>query len=459
MSARGTRANNRNNRNADGQGAGDQNGGFQDDRYQHLDVITDKDGIAARFKEMCPAHVDQITDWIKRIRAAIRGARSGIKWSESRVLTHGAQPVDIDLVVPLTVVFDFPTPEAVSIPVPVAGPVGGIVQVCPPLDVLIQLSSQIYSTILPLIQYKNRHLHEGVPEDDGWQLLRRIREAQAEEGTMFDSLQAKRDALSCNSFSDYPTFKATVQQLKSDWDHAIANGLIDSDCGWSVRRCNEFVAELLQPLLGVELLDFVNAPGNEAIVLTDTLKKATALYRVRVRNLRKRKSATDATSLLAAHDEVHEDVDGVDSFYSHAAPAGRFSGSGRRGRRDPAGFQQRNKRHQASHPNLGWMMPFMAAMMQQQQWTPPLPQGPAPLPSPHLPPGRYGKGKGQGKGRGKGNGHQFGGQQLSYPSSGKGVRQYIVNCTDEHEDWRSCDAEAAPVDDGFGTDGFGNGDY
>ena len=52
MSARGTRANNRNNnRNADGQGAGDQNGGFQDDRYQHLDVITDKDGIAARFKE------------------------------------------------------------------------------------------------------------------------------------------------------------------------------------------------------------------------------------------------------------------------------------------------------------------------------------------------------------------------------------------------------------------------
>ena len=140
MSARGTRANNRNTRNADGQGAGDQNGGFQDDRYQHLDVITDKDGIAARFKEMCPAHVDQITDWIKRIRAAIRGARSGIKWSESRVLTHGAQPVDIDLVVPLTVVFDFPTPEAVRIPVPVAGPVGGIVQVCPPLDVPIQLS-------------------------------------------------------------------------------------------------------------------------------------------------------------------------------------------------------------------------------------------------------------------------------------------------------------------------------
>ena len=91
---------------------------------------------------------------------------------------------------------------------------GNVVRIAPPADVLDLISSQVYNFVLPLISREDRKLYDGVPEDDGWALLARIKSTEAEPGSYLEMLENKRDNLSCTSLRDYPTFRSAVLQLK-----------------------------------------------------------------------------------------------------------------------------------------------------------------------------------------------------------------------------------------------------
>ena len=280
-------------------------------------MITFKNGIAAGFRQPCPSQTNRIPTWLKSIRSAIKGAKSGIQWQESRVLVPGALPTDIDITVPLTVVFDWPTPASVQVSLNKNDP---LITATPPIDVLSELSSQIYSTIFPLIDYADRRLHEGCPDDDGWALLRRLRTSQSNEGTHIDYLLSVRDGLTCNGYSDYPAFKAAMLQCFRGWNASVTNGLITADEAWSLRQAKRFVGDLLHPLFGAELQDFIDDPAHQALTLDQIFMKVSTMYCVRVRNLRKRK-ASDTNLLLEADPEpqphdVSDDADHLEAYYS-----------------------------------------------------------------------------------------------------------------------------------------------
>ena len=85
---------------------------------KHLDIVSKKSGIAGSFHENCPSRIDEMSNWIKRLRSAIRGAKSGVLWKETRVTDSNSAPEIIDQVVPMTMVFDFPTIAAVRVKCP-----------------------------------------------------------------------------------------------------------------------------------------------------------------------------------------------------------------------------------------------------------------------------------------------------------------------------------------------------
>ena len=98
---------------------------------------------------------------MKRLRSAIRGAKSGVMWKETRVRHDNSLPALIDQVVPMAIVFGYPTMASVRVLTPLG-------MTAHPPEVLFELSSQIYSAILPLISYADHRLHHGVVDDYGW---------------------------------------------------------------------------------------------------------------------------------------------------------------------------------------------------------------------------------------------------------------------------------------------------
>ena len=165
--------------------------------HNHLDVVTSKYGINGNFKEYCPGDVQRIPDWLRKLRSSVKNAESGIRWLEMRVLVQGQPAQPIDQIVHFSEVFDAPTAAQLRIPVH-NPPNGQLILTPPPLDLLQKLSVQVYGLVLRQISYDNRKLYQGVPEDDGFALLRHLRVSQADEGGHFDLLDQQRSALSCN---------------------------------------------------------------------------------------------------------------------------------------------------------------------------------------------------------------------------------------------------------------------
>jgi hypothetical protein len=418
---------------------------------KHLDIVSNKSGIAGSFNENCPSRIDEMSNWVKRLRSAIRGAKSGVLWKETRVTDPQSAPMVIDQVVPMTIVFDFPTMAAVRVKCPPG-------MIAPPPEVLLELSSQVYSVILPLISYADRRLHQGVVDDDGWALLRNLKATMHKEGDALDFLESQRDALKCDTLSDYPTFRAGVAQLKSDWDKAVADGTVDPDETWSTKACCKFVATTLQHLFDTSLSDYVEDPHRTGpLLLGDTLKKASALYKVRVERLRKRKLDGTSTLLAQQHDDDDADDNAAALFASSSQPP-----------RKRAAAQGPSHRSGDFSWIVPLMMPAMAAAAAQYQygWAPPQqPYVPRPpfhaqaWPSHH----HSGKGKGNGGGRGKGKGKGKG------RGKGKGKGRYTNYLAATHDEQPAESSEMyyshqaaddswpdeAPgtwVDDSFGAD-------
>ena len=136
--------------------------------------------------------------------------------------------------------------------------------ISPPADVLDSLSQFVYQAVISLIQYENRVLYEGVTVDDGWALLRQLRESQAHLGLYIHMLEARRNALQCETLADYAAFKSSVLQLKHDWTAAINNLLIPVDDDWSLRKTKVFISDRTGPIFGEELAIWNADPANEA---------------------------------------------------------------------------------------------------------------------------------------------------------------------------------------------------
>ena len=421
---------------------------------KHLDIVSNKSGIAGYFNENCPSRIDEMSNWIKRLRSAIRGAKSGFLWKETRVANPNLAPEVIDQVVPMTIVFDFPTMAAVRVKCPPG-------MFAPPPEVLHELSSQIYSVILPLISYADRRLHQGVMDDDGWALLRSLKATMHKEGDALDFLESERDALKCDTLSDYPTFRAGVAQLKSDWDKAVADGTVDSDETWSTKACCKFVATTLQHLFDAALSDYVEDPHRTgSLLLEDTLKEASALYKVRVERLRKRKLDGISTLLAQEHDDDDADDTAAALFASSSQPPRKRAAA-------------QGSLHRSG--DFSWIVPLMmpamvaAAAQYQQGWAPPpLPYAPPPLHAQAWPSHHHsGKGKGKGGGRGKGKGKGKGGGRGKGKGKGKGRYTHYLAATYDDQPAESLemyyshqaaanawpdDAPGIWVDDSFGAD-------
>ena len=112
-------------------------------------------------------------------------------------------------------------------------------------------------------------MYEGVPEDDGWALLARIKSTEAELGSYLDLLESKRDDLACGSLNEYPSFKAAVTQLRMDWQSAIDNSLIDADEDWPLSKVKQFVADRLSPLLGDSIVEWIENTAHRTKSLDD----------------------------------------------------------------------------------------------------------------------------------------------------------------------------------------------
>jgi hypothetical protein len=305
----------------------------------HLQLTGGRDGILGRFSKDCPKTISELPDWIDKVMNAMRGARSGIRWI-GQYHPHGAAPMQVDTTVPFTVVFTCPALAALRIPI--TDPVtGNLFHVSPPMDVVSELSTQVYTSIVNLIGFEQRKFYQGVAKNNGWQLIRHLRRCQANEGGQYEFLKAKRDSIKCAQFGDYPQFKTEVLQMKDDYAQAVRQGAINADEDWSLREAKIFVVDTLQPLLGSGLSEWNEDSANAGKDLDALFVKASSVYKVRYRQIALQKTQPVAylnqSALPAQQDTQHD----VDAFYSNSSP--RDNGRGRDRNRDRNVYQDRGR--------------------------------------------------------------------------------------------------------------------
>ena len=282
-------------------------------RHYHLQFVSERHGVAGRFSTHCPTDREALPDWLTKLRGAVMTARSGVAWRELRVLQqippppgNAPPPQQIDEIVSCLEVFDTANRQLVVRPILDAANAGIVHMVSPPADVLDSLSQFVYQAIVSLIHYDNRVLYEGVTVDDGWALLRQLRESQAHLGLYIHMLEARRNALQCETLADYAAFKSSVLQLKHDWTAAINNLLIPVDDDWSLRKTKVFISDRTGPIFGEELAIWNADPANEAKTVDQLLEKATSIYRVKHRLVMQKRPA-DSTSFVTAASPLDSD--------------------------------------------------------------------------------------------------------------------------------------------------------
>ena len=331
------------------------------DNRRHLEIITSTDGIAQRFKDKVPSKIEAIGHWIKAIRASMKRTKAGVHWLDQVVIVQGQPAQVISHTVPMTVVFDFPSRADVRQNVKLLN--GNHVQMIPPADVMDLISSQVYNFILPLIDREDRKLHEGVPEDDAWALIARIKSAEAELGTYLELLEARRDDLTCTSLRDYPTFRASVLQLKMDWQSAIDSSLVDADEDWPNSKVKQFISDELASLLGDSLGDWTADVNNRTKTIGQTFERADAIYKTKMRRLKgnKRKLTTaqlaSITAMPPVYDPASEEVAGdlsADEMQMYSAVKSSRSGT------STSASRSRYNRRDDQPPS--WLAPMMATM-------------------------------------------------------------------------------------------------
>jgi hypothetical protein len=338
-------------------------------RRQHLETITHRHGIAGGFRTMAPAVLDQVPDWLRKLRSKISSAESGVQWTAVMQGNGVLPPLHIDTIVPYTMVFDVAQASECTVDVP--GPAGMDIHLYVPEDVCKKLAKGVFSTILELVHYDQRHYYHGIRNDLGWALIKQIRGLQNGEGTKINFLEAQRRTLRCTELKDYPKFKASTSQLRLDWQEAVLNNDINHDDAWSARNIKNFLAENLADVFQGNMDRWNLDPANKDKTVPEALEYATSLYTAQYRiQDRKRKATESHSSFVAgAHDQSEY---GAQPTYTypraqntfHSDRGGRGSavrgggGRGYRGRGAPRRF----------NGGRGYSDPKRAA--RGQQWSP-----------------------------------------------------------------------------------------
>ena len=196
----------------------------------HLSIIATHDGMIGKFRNKCPSNPEQIPDWIGKLRNAFLTAGSGVVWHNSHTIPGDTpKTVLISCVCRFTLVFDTEIDKDCRITVLPVEENATHIRVTPPQEILDQLSSGVYSAIYQLIDWEDRMFYEGVPDGDGWALLKRLRTVESHDGDYVSILENRRSKLKCTSLKSFSAFKASVLQLKSDWDKAVQSRRIEKN--------------------------------------------------------------------------------------------------------------------------------------------------------------------------------------------------------------------------------------
>jgi hypothetical protein len=245
-----------------------------------------------------------MNDWLVKYRSYVAAAESGVQWTEL-LAPPNAQlpPLQVDVVVPYSEVFDCSGPDQcfVTIPHPLQGYAPQKLQV--PLQVCEKLSRGVYTAVLGMIEYENRRFYQGVPKDDGWGLLKNLRNVTNDNGTHLEGLKAKRDKLStiCNTLDDFPTFKSEVKQLVIDWRSAANQQLILPSDSWSLVDTKQFIAIALHTVFHGKMEEWNNDPVNINATVDAMLDRCVSLFKTSFQQrVRKRKSDLSASASFVA---------------------------------------------------------------------------------------------------------------------------------------------------------------
>ena len=243
----------------------------------------------------------------------------------------------------------FTCPSQHALRVPLTDPANGrIMHVPPPPDIIAELGTQTYTSLVNLIAFKDRMFYEGVTKNDGWNLVAHLRTCQANEGGQYEFLKEKRESITCPTLAHYPKFKTQVLQMKVDYARAIANRSILPDEDWSLRSAKEFVCDTLQPLLGNGLAEWNADPEHTNQTLAKLFEKASSIYKAKARQL---KLQRDGASTFLHHDQDAQQLppSEADMFYNNSARDNR--GHGRGYPEKPHHMSDRGAYDRGNHPS------------------------------------------------------------------------------------------------------------
>ena len=280
-------------------------------RREHLSVYTGiGKSITNGFSTHCPDKSDEIDDWVVKFQSSISTAESGVQWTQTLPSpTPDLPPLEVDVIVPYTKVFECAGPDQcfVMVPHPIPGLAPERLKV--PSQVCDKLAKGVYASVLNLIQFKNRRFYLGVENNDGWGLLQRLRNVTNDNGTHLDGLKLKRTKLNstCNNLADFPVFKSSLLQLVIDWQHAANQQLISPSDTWSLCDTKQFVAENLSTLFDGKVEEWNNDPVNSDATLDTMIAKCVSLYITGTRRNDRKRKATESGSasfVAAASNEL-----------------------------------------------------------------------------------------------------------------------------------------------------------
>ena len=276
--------------------------------FQHREHLSVHTGIGKSitngFRAHCPDEPLEIDDWVVKFHSSVSTAESGVQWTQTlQPRQEGLPPLQVDVVVPYTKVFECAGPDQcfMTVPHPIQGHAPERLQV--PSQICDKLAKGVYASVLNLIPYKNRRFYQGVENNDGWGLLQRLRSVTNDNGTHLDGLKSKRAKLSgtCNTLADFPIFKSELLQLVIDWQHAANQQLIIPSDTWSLGDTKQFVAEALSTVFEGKMEEWNNDPVNSGATVDTMIAKCVSLYLTGIRqNERKRKAVGSGSASFVA---------------------------------------------------------------------------------------------------------------------------------------------------------------
>ena len=224
-------------------------------------------GMLGNFRLEFPGNdPDAIIDWLKKLYACVKSAASGVQWYEVRQMGIGLPPMVISVVVPYTVVHEFPLGVQVTVLAPMQPPPPAaqlVLQV--PADVINKISVDWYSAVYNLISYKHSRYYNGLQIGQAWQLYGRLSDPYQTADSPLQLLEKRQKALSCNSLAAFATFQSDLEQLLLDYADKVAQHRIQPSESWAPHLTKQFICAKMAPYFADKLDDWSALNSNATV--------------------------------------------------------------------------------------------------------------------------------------------------------------------------------------------------